>query len=415
MQNKLPFIRVVAKRFPVITILTSAIAALASIGVILSAEFNAGTMHLIPVHAPKTSLYRESVMITVSSLAGVFIIFLAFFRSLKGLMYIVFPVANAIFMALGITLLFFPSLSEVTGAAVVMLAALSSDLGILLYVRYLATAEDTADPVEQMDITIKSVYRGITTGTLTTAITFLPMAFTSHHGIRELGLMISIGMLLCWLLLFTITALTIKPSSDRYIALPELGALSVSSYRKPYVAITAAVCSSLPAFLFMPGIQLQGDISKPGAALFSLIALALVNIILYVDMKRLSLVLICQVPVAISTFCTLGIMGIMGISLDLMNAIVFVLLFGIGTRYSIYLLHHYHVDRDIGRTFLQTGKAVLVAGLTTIAGIGPICFSSYKGLAALGQVATTGVTLCVLLSLTLVPALLRIHEDQNRL
>lgn len=414
MQNNLPFIRVVAKRFPVVTVLTSAIAVLASIGVILSAEFNTDITHLTSAHAPETSLYREIAMITISSLTSVIIVFLVFFRSLKGLMYIVFPVVTAMFMTLGITLLFSHTLSEVTGAFVVMLAALSNDLGIVLYVRYLVTMEDGVNPVEHMDRTIKSVYRGITTGALTTAITFLPMVFTSLRGVRELGLLISIGMLLSWLLLFTLTALTIKPSSGRFIAITELRDLAVFSYRRPFVVFAAVLCSSFLSIFFIPRIQFSGNITKPDAALISLIALALVNIILYLDFRRLSLVMICQAPVAISTICTLGIMGMMGISLDFMDAIVFALLFGIGTDYTIYLLHHYLIDRDIGRTFLQTGKAVLVAGLTTIAGFGSIGFSTYKGLAARGQVAAIGVTLCVILSLTLVPALLRINEGQGR-
>lgn len=414
MQNNLPFIRVFAKRFPVITVMTSAIAVLASIGVILSAEFNANVTHLISAHASNTSLYKEIVMIAVSSLTCVMLVFLVFFRSLKGLLYVLFPVVTAMFMTLGITLLFSHSLSEETGAFVVMFAALSIDLGIVLYVRYLVTVEDGANPVEHMDRTIKSVYRGITIGALTTVITFLPMVFTSFPGIRELGLLISIGMILCWLILFTLTALTIKPSSGRFIAISELRALAVFSFKRPFVVITAVLCSSLLSIFFIPRIQVPGDITKPGAALISLIALALVNIILYFDFRRLSLVIICQAPVAISTICTLGIIGITGISLTFMDAIIFALLFGIGTDYTIYLLHQYLIDRDIGRTFLQTGKAVLVAGLTTIAGFGSIGFSSYKGLATMGQIGAIGVTLCVILSLTLVPALLRIHEDQDR-
>jgi len=413
MQNNLPFTRVFAKTFPVITVMASAITVLASIGIILSAEFNTDFAHLISAHNPKTSLYWESVMVTISSLTSVMLIFLLFFRSLKGLLYVLFPVVTAIFMTLGITLLFSHSLSEVTGAFVVMLAALSNDLGIMLYVRYLVTVEDGANPVEHMDRTIKSVYRGITTGALTTVITFLPMVFTSYRGIRELGIQISIGMLLYWLLLFTLTALTIKPSSGRFIAMPELGALALFSYKRPFVVITAVLCPSLLSILFIPSIHFPGDITIPAAALISLIVLALVNIILYLDFRKIYHVILCQVPVFVSILCTLGIMGITGIRLNFVNAIVFALLFGIGTDYTVHLLHRYHADRDIRATFLQTGKAVLVAGLSTIAGFGSIGFSSYKGLATIGQVAAIGVTLCVVLSLTLVPALMRLHEGQD--
>ena len=156
------------------------------------------------------------------------------------------------------------------------------------------------------------------------------------------------------------------------------------------------------------------SILKRDTAIISMISLVIVNIILYLDFRKIYHVMLCQIPVAVSILCTLGIMGLSGISLNFMNAIVFVLLFGIGTDYAVHLLHQYHADRNIGATFLQTGKAVFVAGLTTIAGFGSIGFSSYKGLATMGQVAAIGVTLCVILSLTLVPSLIRLLEEKAR-
>jgi predicted RND superfamily exporter protein len=147
--------------------------------------------------------------------------------------------------------------------------------------------------------------------------------------------------------------------------------------------------------------------------IIGLISLTLVNIILYLDFRNVYHVLFCQAPVVVSIFCTLGIMGITGISLNFMDAIVFVLLFGIGTDYTVHLLHRYLADRNVGTTFLQTGKAVLVAGLTTVAGIGSLGTSSYKGLATMGQVAAAGTTLCVVFSLTLVPALLGLREGRS--
>lgn len=557
-------------------------------GTDLTAEITGS--HAITLHEA-SAMKREIVMNTVSSLAGVMLIFLIFFRSLKGLLYVMFPVVTAMIMTLGITLLFSNALSEVTGAFAGMLAGLSDDLGIVLYVRYLVTAEEHTNPAERMDRTIKAVYRGITTGALTTAITFLPMVFSSFRGIRELGLLTGIGMLLCWLLLFTLASLTIKPSSGRFIEIRALRNIALYAYQRPLRIICLFFFSTLALAFFIPRIQFMGDITKLGTddnrprqaferlkdtyikeqgvfitdismemesalvrsveikealaknlehittagdilppqarqkknlaalaeldpqrvvrdfqkiaaekgfdvsefrvfteglhtilrnretitlrdvapikdvlerllineddqwriivtgnlrkdaplsaldgythtgpafirqelisilkkdtALIGLIALAFVNIVLFVDFRKLGLVLLCQVPVIVSIICTLGIMGMTGISLNFMNAIIFVLLFGISTDYTVHLLHQYRADRDIGTTFLQTGKAVLVAGLTTVAGIGSIGFSTYKGLATMGQVASIGITLSIVLSLTLIPALLRLYEGRT--
>ncbi len=552
----------------------------------LSAEITGS--HAITLHEA-SAMKREILQNTLTSIIAVMVIFLIFFRSLKGLLYVMTPVVCAIVVTLGLALLVSGSLSEVTGAFAGLIVGLGIDLGIVLYVRYLIDMENWPHPVERMDASISAVYRGITTGVVTTAITFLPMTFSSFRGIRELGLLTGAGMLLCWLFLFTLASLAIKPSSGRFIEMPWLRRLAVSSHAHPAFVILTTLAAAALLAVFIPQVRFQGDLTKLGTGdnrprkvledlkdryireqgvfitdtsmeleaalirsmeikealagrfdtltaaadilppavrqqknldtlaglhpagilrdfrriaaekgfdagsfrlftdglqrmlanremitfrdvepvsdmldrllineddqwrivvtgnlkpgvpetaldgydhtgpsfirqeLFSIlkrdttvigiVGLLLVNMVLFFDFRRISLVLLCQAPVVVSIAGTLGIMGLAGISLNFMDAIVFVLLFGIGTDYTVHLLHRFGLDGDLGATFLQTGKAVLVAGLTTIAGFGSIGFSSYRGLATMGQVAAIGTSLCVVLSLTLLPALLRLRRD----
>src|SRR5512134_2486877 len=76
MQPKIPAIRRFAKKYPLYTVIGSAVAVLASIGVIFSAKFNTDVTRLIPAHAEKTALYfsltekmggREKAYIVFSS------------------------------------------------------------------------------------------------------------------------------------------------------------------------------------------------------------------------------------------------------------------------------------------------------------------------------------------------------------
>ncbi len=149
---------------------------------------------------------------------------------------------------------------------------------------------------------------------------------------------------------------------------------------------------------------------KHDALLITLVGLVLVNIILFIDFRRPSYVLVSQVPVLLSTVWLLGLMGLTGMGLNFMNAIVFVMLYGIGTDYSIHLIHRYKEDRDIGHIAAQTGNAVLLAALTTIAGFGSMAGSSYRGLSSMGTATVIGVAVCVILSLTLIPAFFRLYE-----
>ena len=554
----------------------------------LSAEITGS--HAITLHEA-SAMKGQIVLNILSSIIAVMLIFLFFFRSLKGLLYVMTPVVSAIVVTMGLALLVSGTLSEVTGAFAGLIVGLGIDLGIVLYVQYLIDMQSCPHPVECMDRSIGAVYRSITTGVITTAVTFLPMVFSSFRGIRELGLLTGIGIVVCWIFLFTLASLAIKPSSGRFIEIRRLKDLGLYAAARPLQVIAATVGMSLFLAIFIPRVPFEGDITKLGtgdnrprkvlealknnyireqgvfitdtsmelesalirsieikealakdfdslaaagdilpplvrqqrnlaamaaldpqvivrnfkkiaaekgfnAAGFSIFAdglrkmlsnkemitpkdvepvsevldrllineddqwrviltgnlkpdvpisvlagfavtgpafikqelfsilkkdtliigiigLLLVNIVLFLDFRSLRLVLLCQAPVVVSILCTLGIMGLTGISLNFMDAIVFVLLFGIGTDYTVHLLHRYLSDRDIGTTFLHTGKAVLVAGLTTIAGFGSIGISSYKGLATMGQVAAIGTALCIIFSFTLIPALLGIRDRGN--
>lgn len=152
------------------------------------------------------------------------------------------------------------------------------------------------------------------------------------------------------------------------------------------------------------------DILKRDIVIVTLIGLVLVNVILFLDFRKLFYVFVCQIPVFISIIWVLGIMGIFRIGLNFMNATMFVMLFGIGTDYTIHLLHRYNQDKNIEAISRQTGKAIVVAGLTTIAAFGSLAFSSYRGLASMGMVAGLGVMFCLLLSLSLSLSLIKLYN-----
>jgi predicted RND superfamily exporter protein len=56
----------------------------------------------------------------------------------------------------------------------------------------------------------------------------------------------------------------------------------------------------------------------------------------------------------------------------------------------------------------STGKAVLVSGLTTIAGFGSLVLADHQGIQSLGYVMATGTAACMIAGLTFLPALLNL-------
>jgi uncharacterized membrane protein YdfJ with MMPL/SSD domain len=63
---------------------------------------------------------------------------------------------------------------------------------------------------------------------------------------------------------------------------------------------------------------------------------------------------------------------------------------------------------DAGILARSTGKAVLVSGLTAIAGFGSLILAKHRGIHSLGCVMAVGITTCMIAGLTFLPALLNL-------
>jgi hypothetical protein len=89
------------------------------------------------------------------------------------------------------------------------------------------------------------------------------------------------------------------------------------------------------------------------------------------------------------------------------------MILGVGIDYSIHLVHR--MSWSGGRIepgLLETGKAVVLAALTNIAGFGTLAFGNYPALRSFGVAAVFGSVTCLFTALTLVPALMA--RDEGR-
>jgi len=85
------------------------------------------------------------------------------------------------------------------------------------------------------------------------------------------------------------------------------------------------------------------------------------------------------------------------------------LVIGIGVTNGVHILNRFTEERNPGILAKSTGKAVLVSGLTTIAGFGSLIPAKHQGIASLGIVMSVGVATCMVAALTLLPALLNLR------
>src|SRR5262249_16573126 len=118
-------------------------------------------------------------------------------------------------------------------------------------------------------------------------------------------------------------------------------------------------------------------------------------------------------PVAIGSVWLGGIMGCFSIPLNPANIMTLPLVIGIGVTNGIHILNRFAEEQTASILARSTGKAVLVSGLTTIAGFGSLALGRHQGIQSLGYIMATGLATCMIAGLTFLPALLNLIPSRR--
>ncbi len=148
---------------------------------------------------------------------------------------------------------------------------------------------------------------------------------------------------------------------------------------------------------------------KSGFEQAALLALGVIVIVLWLDLRRGSRVLLGLFPLAAGIVTTLGVMGLVGIPLNPANLISLPLIVGVGVDHGVHILHDYS-EKEAGKLYrlsAATGRGIAVAALTTILGFGTLTLARHRGMAGMGLTLALGVTCCMVAALVVLPALLR--------
>jgi len=121
--------------------------------------------------------------------------------------------------------------------------------------------------------------------------------------------------------------------------------------------------------------------------------------VLFWDLKK---VLYALVPVVSGLIFMFGIMGWAGIGFNLFNIVATILIIGLGVDYGIFIVckvsEGYKHD---------THRAVLVSGLTTLAGFGALVLARHPALHSIGVTVILGIGAAIPSALLVIPALYR--------
>lgn len=138
------------------------------------------------------------------------------------------------------------------------------------------------------------------------------------------------------------------------------------------------------------------------AGLISLIA---VLVLLAILLRRTRDVLLTLFPLLVIGVFTFATCVAARMQLNFANIVVLPLLLGIGICFSIYFVMFW---RGGGRDFLQSSltRGVVYSAATTASGFGALWISSHPGTASMGELLTICLAWTLLVTMTLVPALL---------
>jgi hopanoid biosynthesis associated RND transporter like protein HpnN len=138
----------------------------------------------------------------------------------------------------------------------------------------------------------------------------------------------------------------------------------------------------------------------------SLYASIAVVVLLWIDLRRLRYVLYALIPVGLGAVWMLGCMGLLGLPYNLANIVGLPLIIGVGIDSGVHVLHRYLETGSVETATVKTGGAVMLSSLTTMVGFGSLAFASHRGYSSLGQILFLGVGACLMMAVTVLPAVL---------
>ncbi len=167
---------------------------------------------------------------------------------------------------------------------------------------------------------------------------------------------------------------------------------------------------SITGMPFLEKSMAEMVISSQGTSLlFAAIAVAL---IVYLSLGRSWDSILCLIPVALTIVANFGMMGWVGISLNLVTALVSSVAVGIGIDYSVHVYSRFRQgiaeghspEEAMGSTIANTGRAVALNALAVAVGFAVMFLSEFPPLRHFGALIALTMLVSAGGALTILPA-----------
>jgi len=153
-----------------------------------------------------------------------------------------------------------------------------------------------------------------------------------------------------------------------------------------------------------------------------LLAFALIALIIGLLYKSISMVVLSLIPNVMPLILIAGFMGFTGIPLKVTTSIIFTIAFGIAVDDTIHFLSKFRLELAKGkskmyalkRTYISTGKAIVITSLILCGGFLTLIFSDFLGTYYVGLLISLTLIFAVLSDLLLLPVLIMLFYKSKR-
>lgn len=132
-----------------------------------------------------------------------------------------------------------------------------------------------------------------------------------------------------------------------------------------------------------------------------------VFLVLLLAYRNLLRAFLAFIPMGLSWYVVLGIMGLSGLQFNLINIVISTFIFGIGVDYSIYVMDGLtgSARRSYPELLMYHKTAIFFSAVVLIIGVGSLVLATHPAMKSVGLTTLIGMTSTVLLTYTLQPFL----------
>jgi predicted RND superfamily exporter protein len=146
-----------------------------------------------------------------------------------------------------------------------------------------------------------------------------------------------------------------------------------------------------------------------------------VLLLFWLSFRTMRVLVYVGISLVISLIWTLGFASIVFHHLNILTCIFSCVLIGLGIDFAIHIVNRYFSDDKIDltipnrlyHTFQEAGMGIIIGGITTAAAFYSIAVSDFRGFQELGIVTGTGILLCLVVMLFVLPCLLVYFSHEN--